>query len=297
MSTRRRGNGHHRGKVSGVPTMITAIVVSGATQGPGVVRSLGRQGVSVTVVSYDKRDIAPSSRFVRQVLRAPHPDKDEAQFVRVLLEAAHRSPGSLLIPASDAALGTVARHKTSLEDAGLIVASDDAEVTETLLDKAKTFALARSAGFGGLVTFAPSNEEDVRRFCESADFPAVLKPELSHIYRELVGVKWMRADSTEEALRAYAVAGRTVEGVLQDLSRAMRVRRRLQLVFLERRAAGRVHLQEGPVLTAQYGITVGRGERADAGGRRRGSPSPPRGEFSGYSCTEFSGTHGMASTR
>jgi D-aspartate ligase len=206
------------GKASCVLTMITAIVVSGATHGLGVVRSLGRQGVSVTIVSYDKRDIAPSSRFVRQVIRAPHPDKDEAQFVKVLLDAAHRCPGSLLIPASDAALGTVARHKTSLEDAGLIVASDDAEVTETLLNKAKTFALAHSAGVPGPATFAPSNEEDVRRFCESAEFPAVVKPELSHIYRELVGVKWTRVDSTEEALRAYAVArSHSLEVVLQEL--------------------------------------------------------------------------------
>jgi len=205
-------------KVLGSLTMITAIVVSGATHGLGVVRSLGRQGVSVTVVSYDKRDIAPSSRFVRQVIRAPHPDKDEVQFVKVLLEAARRCPGSLLIPASDAALGTIARHKTSLEDAGLIVASDDAEVTETLLNKARTFALARSVGVPGPATFAPSDEEDVRRFCESAEFPAVVKPELSHVYRELVGVKWTRVDCTEEALSAYAFArSHSLEVVLQEL--------------------------------------------------------------------------------
>jgi D-aspartate ligase len=196
----------------------TAIVVSGATHGLGVVRSLGRRGVPVTVVSYDRRDIAPSSRYVREVIAAPHPDKDEAQFVKVLLETAHRCPGSVLIPASDAALGTVARHKTSLEDAGLIVASDDAEVTETLLNKATTFALARSAGVPSPATFAVSGEEDVRRFCASAEFPAVLKPELSHIYRELVGVKWSRVDSAEEALRAYAVArSHSLEVVLQEL--------------------------------------------------------------------------------
>jgi D-aspartate ligase len=170
------------------------------------------------VVSYDKRDIASSSRFVRDVIRAPHPDKDEAQFVKVLLEGAYRYPGALLIPASDAALGTVSRHKASLEAAGLIVASDDAEVTETLLNKAKTFALARSAGVPGPATFAPSNEEDVRWFCASAEFPAVLKPELSHLYRELVGVKWTRVDSTEEAVRAYAVArSHSLEMVLQEL--------------------------------------------------------------------------------
>src|ERR687894_517421 len=104
-------------------TMTRAIVVSGATHGLGVVRSLGRQGVPVTVVSYDRRDIAQRSKYVGDVIRVPHPDKDEAQFVKVLLETAHRCPGSVLIPASDAALGAVARHKTILEDAGLIVAS------------------------------------------------------------------------------------------------------------------------------------------------------------------------------
>jgi D-aspartate ligase len=198
--------------------MTTAVVVSGSTHALGVVRSLGRQGVPVVVVSYDKRDIATSSRFVRNVIRAPHPDKDEAQFVSVLLEVAQRCPGSLLIPASDAALGTISRHKTGLEDAGLIVASDDPEVTETLLNKAKTFALARSAGVPSPATFAPSNEEDVRQFCASSEFPAVLKPELSHIYRELVGVKWTRLESLEEAIRAYSVArSLSLEVVLQEL--------------------------------------------------------------------------------
>jgi D-aspartate ligase len=212
-------NGRRRGPGSETsPTMTPAIVVSGATHGLGVVRSLGRQGVPVTVVSYDKRDIAPSSRFVRDVLRAPHPDKDEAAFLKVLLEAGHRSPGSLLIPASDAALSAVAAHRTSLEDAGLIVACDGPEVIETLLNKAKTFALARSAGVPGPTTFAPADEADVRRFSESAEFPAVLKPELSHLYRRLIGVKWTRVESPEEAVRAYAVArSHSLEVVLQEL--------------------------------------------------------------------------------
>jgi D-aspartate ligase len=198
--------------------MTNAIVASGSTHALGVVRGLGRRGVPVTVVSYDRRDIATSSRLVRDVIRAPHPDNDEAAFVKVLLEAAHRCPGSLLIPASDAALGSIARNRTTLEDAGLIVASDAAEVTEILLNKAKTFALARSAGVPGPATYAPSNEDDVRWFCASMEFPAVLKPELSHLYRELVGVKWTRVESPEEALRAYAVArSLSLEVVLQEL--------------------------------------------------------------------------------
>jgi D-aspartate ligase len=196
----------------------TAIVVSGATHGLGVVRSLGRQGVRVVVVSYDKRDIASSSRYARQVIGAPHPDRDEPRFVKVLLEAARRFPGALLIPASDAALGAVARHKPALEAAGLVVASDDAPVTETLLNKASTFALADAAGVPAPVTFAVADEDDVRRFCASAEFPAVLKPELSHVYRELVGVKWSRVDSTRDAVEAYRVArSHGLEVVLQEL--------------------------------------------------------------------------------
>ena len=152
------------------------------------------------------------------MIRAPHPDNDEAAFVKVLLEAAHRYPGSLLIPASDAALGSIGEHRTTLEDAGLIVAVDAEEVTEILLNKAKTFALARSAGVPGPSTFAPCRTRRMCRFCASAEFPAVLKPELSHIYRELVGVKWTRVESAEEAVRAYAVArSLSLEVVLQEL--------------------------------------------------------------------------------
>jgi D-aspartate ligase len=195
-----------------------AIVVSGSTHALGVVRSLGQNGVPVTVVSYDNRDIATSSKFTRDVIPAPHPDKDEAQFVKVLLEVAHRSPGSLLVPASDAALGAVTRHKTSLEDAGLIVASTDPDVAEMLLNKVTTFELARSAGVPSPATFAAENDDDVREFCASAEFPAVLKPALSHLYRELVGVKWSRVDSLDEALRTFAVAqSHGLEVVLQEL--------------------------------------------------------------------------------
>jgi D-aspartate ligase len=198
-------------------TGTTAIVVSGFTHALGVVRSLGRQGVPVAVVSYDERDIATSSRFVREVIPAPHPDKDEPQFVKALLDAAYQRPGSLLVPASDAALGSIARHKTDLEDAGLIVAVDDQEVSETLLNKAKTFALARCAGIPSPVTYAASSEEEVHQFCTTASFPAVLKPELSHIYREVVGVKWTRVESPEEAIRAYSVArSHSLDVILQE---------------------------------------------------------------------------------
>jgi D-aspartate ligase len=202
----------------GSVTMTTAIVVSGSTHALGVVRGLGRQGVPVVVVSYDRRDIATSSRFVRDVIRTSHPDKGEAQFVSTLLEAARRYPGSLLVPASDAALGTIARHKTSLEDAGLIVAVDNEEVTDVLLNKAKTYDLARSARVPAPASYTPLNEEDVRRFCEFAAFPVVLKPELSHTYRELVGVKWTRVESVEEALHGYMVArSLALEVLLQEL--------------------------------------------------------------------------------
>jgi D-aspartate ligase len=46
----------------------------------------------------------------------------------------------------------------------------------------------------------------------------VLKPALSHLYRELVGVKWTRVDSLDEALRAYELArSHALEVALQEL--------------------------------------------------------------------------------
>jgi D-aspartate ligase len=198
--------------------MTTTIVVSGSTHALGVVRGLGRKGVPVVVVSYDNRDIATKSRYVRDVLRAPHPDKDEAGFVEVLLEASRRHPYSLLVPAADSALGPIARSKLILEDAGLIVATMDEEITDVLLNKVKTFALARSAGVPSPATYAPENEDEVRDLCTSLTFPAVLKPALSHLYRQLVGEKWTQVDSPEQAIRAYSVArSLSLEVVLQEL--------------------------------------------------------------------------------
>ncbi|MDT0353275.1 carboxylate--amine ligase [Pseudonocardia charpentierae] len=240
-------------------------------------------------MSYDRRDIAQRSKYVGDVIRVPHPDKDEAQFVKVLLEAAHRCPGSLLIPASDAALGTVARHKTSLEDAGLIVASDGAEVTETLLNKATTLALARSAGVPSPATFPVSDEDDVRRFCATAEFPAVLKPELSHIYKQLVGVKWTRVDSTKEALRAYTVArSHSLEVVLQELIPGDEQCGAVYnsyfwdgeplVEFTSRK------IRNSPPETGSPSVVVSEWmpEVAEQGRRLLGTA-----RFSGYSCTEF----------
>jgi predicted ATP-grasp superfamily ATP-dependent carboligase len=104
------------------------------------------------------RDIATISRFTRDVLRTPHPDKDEAGLIEVLLEASRRHPDFLLVPAADSALGPIARHKLVLEDAGLNVATMDDEVTDALLNKVKTFAQARSAGVPSPATYAPENE-------------------------------------------------------------------------------------------------------------------------------------------
>lgn len=197
--------------------MTGSIVVSGSTHALGVVRGLGRQGVPVAVVSYDKRDIATRSKYVHEVLRAPHPEADETLFRAVLLEAAHRHPGALLIPASDSALGAVARHKSVLEAAGLTVAVDDEEVTAILLNKQTTFALARSAGVSSPATFTPADEDEVRRICASLEFPAVLKPALSHVYRRVVGVKWTRVENVQEMIRAYSVArSLSLEVMLQE---------------------------------------------------------------------------------
>jgi predicted ATP-grasp superfamily ATP-dependent carboligase len=199
-------------------TTTPAIVVSGWTHALGVVRGLGREGVPVDVVSYEPRDFATRSRYVRDVIPAPHPREAEGPFVAALLDVARRTPGALLVPASDAAVGPVARNKAVLEDAGLVVASDEPEIVETLLNKASTLALARSAGVPAPITFTPADEDDVRLFCATATFPAVLKPELSHLYLQQVGEKWTRLEDEDDAVRAYRVARSLgLEVVLQEL--------------------------------------------------------------------------------
>ena len=61
-----------------------AIVLSTHIMGLGVIRALGIMGVPIMAVYYNKGDMGYFSKYVKEKIYAPHPEKDEDRFIDLL---------------------------------------------------------------------------------------------------------------------------------------------------------------------------------------------------------------------
>lgn len=182
--------------------MRPVIILSAHTMALGVVKALGRQGVPLVVVHYDRRDMAQRSRYVTQRQAAPNPQKDEAGFVAQVLQLAGKWKGAVLMPVSDETLVVAARHKEALSEHFRVACPDYATVCQ-VIDKQQTCKLALTAGVAAPRTLMPQSLMDVQEFCAEVVFPCLLKPAQSHLFYSQFGVKMFVAENPAQLLEDY----------------------------------------------------------------------------------------------
>jgi D-aspartate ligase len=194
-----------------------AVVLSAHIMALGVVRSLGRAGIPSIVVRYRDDDLAHASRHVTSSVRAPHPEEDEAGFVRALERLGQTVEGSPLIPASDETLVVAARHKERLSRWYRVACPDDS-IAERIIHKEHTYALADEIGVPAPRTVLVGSEDDLERHRADFSFPCLAKPSQSHLYQDLFGRKMVRVEDMDELVRAYREAADVgFEMLLQEL--------------------------------------------------------------------------------
>lgn len=194
-----------------------AIVLSTNTMGLGVIRALGSMGVPIVAVYYDVGDMGYLSKYVKERVYTPHPEKSEDEFVERMVESANRFAGGVLIPTSDATLATASRHKKLLEQY-YIVACPEWEISEQFIDKQRTYALADAIGVPAPRTVVPHSIEDVERYSQTVQYPCLVKPSQSHQYYDRFRTKMVRVDNFDQMLAAYQQAAEVgLEVLLQEL--------------------------------------------------------------------------------
>jgi predicted ATP-grasp superfamily ATP-dependent carboligase len=158
------------------------------------------------------------SRWASEVVDCPHPENDPVAFAGLLLDLAARYPGAMLVPSSDVALTAVVGYADVLARAGYVVAAPSSRAVATCLNKAETYVSAERAGVPAPATLRVGGMHDLERFAARAEFPAVLKPELSHRYQAVFGRKWTRVDDLDHAVREYQLAEEAgLEVIIQEL--------------------------------------------------------------------------------
>jgi predicted ATP-grasp superfamily ATP-dependent carboligase len=189
-----------------------ALVLSTGTAALGVIRSLGRRGVPVIAFYHDPSEVGWVSRYVREAIRAPHPEHEEPALVELLLGLVPRFGGGVLMPCSDGFLAAVSRHKPELAR-HYHVACPDAEIAKTVLEKSLTYEVARRAGVTTPRTAVLESLEQAEREGSQVSFPCLVKPVTGHRYYQLFQKKMVLAGSFEELMAAYreaAAAGSAV---------------------------------------------------------------------------------------
>jgi D-aspartate ligase len=193
-----------------------AVVLAAHNIGLGVMRSLGQYGVPIAAVYYQKQDMGYVSKYVKEKVSAPHPEKSEKQFIDLLIDCARRYAGGILIPTDDATLIAVSKNKTLLTNY-YIAACADWEITKRIIDKKYTYELAESLGIPAPKTIVPQSEADVQKYARDATYPCLVKPRQSHRYFEIFRRKMLKVNNADELISAYdEAAGAGIDVLLQE---------------------------------------------------------------------------------
>lgn len=155
------------------------VLLGGSANALSAARSLGRAGCRVHLgLDGGGSDVAASSRWITSSTRPSSAKDAPGQWLDWL--SGLGSEGAVVVPCSDPALELVARHREQLVAAGLHPAESDDELVLDLLDKERTYELARAAGVRTPRTTVVSGVEQAMAAAEGFAYPFAIKPRLSH---------------------------------------------------------------------------------------------------------------------
>jgi D-aspartate ligase len=184
---------------SASPNEVGAVVIGGDYRGLGIVRSLGRKGIPVWVVT-SEHTLATYSRYCARRLRWPTSDDDRISF---LIDLGKQLRGWALYPTSDEFAGIIAQHHDELSRYFTMTVAPW-EQLEWAYDKRLTYRYAERLGLDVPRTFYPNSYEELANLTNN--YPAILKPAFQRGFNRFVHDKGWIAHTKDELCRLYKAA-------------------------------------------------------------------------------------------
>jgi predicted ATP-grasp superfamily ATP-dependent carboligase len=141
-----------------------------------VVRSLGRRGVPVGVGTFaGEFNLAGYSRWAAESCPLPSPSQEPAAFIEALAALLEGGKYPIVFPTTDRTIQLVseARHRLPT---WVQIPIADAHALGTVLDKARTGALAAQVGVPIPRTWCPATEDEVEALAAALTYPVIVKP-------------------------------------------------------------------------------------------------------------------------
>lgn len=168
----------------------------------GVMRSLGSQGVPVHGADADPKAPGLLSRYCGEKYLKSLTEGKEGEFLDFLLGIGRKLRKSILIPTSDETAVFVCENAKEL-GRYFVFPKNDPRIMKALISKKEMYDLAVKHNVPTAYTEFPNNIDDVKKYCERAVFPVMVKGIFGNLLQARTGKKMVIVNSAQELIEKY----------------------------------------------------------------------------------------------
>jgi predicted ATP-grasp superfamily ATP-dependent carboligase len=141
-----------------------------------VVRSLGRRGIPVGVVGFaGEFNLAGYSRWAAETFTLPSPSRDAAGFIEALTRLLETGKYPVVFPTTERTIQLVSAARPRLP-AWVRIPIPAPDALATVVDKARTVALAERVGVSVPRSWCPDSAESAAELAPGLPYPVIVKP-------------------------------------------------------------------------------------------------------------------------
>lgn len=183
-----------------------AVIAGAIGSTVSIAHSLGRAGIPVRVLNAGLPTLASASRYCQEVIDVgPGPGVAE-RWLEWLERDAPR--GAVVLPSGDEGVELISRHRDRLQDLGFRLPETAGDVSLAMLDKERTYELARRFEIPCPKTWRVTDAADLSVVASEVVFPCALKPLHSHLFAKHFSTKVLLATNGAELQHALEQTSR-----------------------------------------------------------------------------------------
>ncbi len=199
----------------------TGVIVTGGVNGVnnlGVVRSLGKRGVPILLLSSEKRDIVRYSRYVSKKITYPNPSESEDKFIDFLLQQGKRNDEKyVIIPTRDVEVLALSKYKKDLEQFYLMPVPPF-EIVEKFVNKKLFYQWLDRISAPHPKTYFANDVTEFSSIGREIPFPYIIKPAYVHLFGAEFNSKCLVINSHEELDFAIGkLKNKNIDVFIQDI--------------------------------------------------------------------------------